>query len=54
MKISRKELGLVEYLRAYNRWRRGEYEVYEIPDPKEVGEVIDEVIALLESKNAKT
>jgi len=50
IKISRKEMTLTEYLRTYNKWRRGEYENYEIPDPKEVGEAIDEVIALLEQR----
>ena len=39
---------LVEKLKNYNRWRRGD-ETTPQPAPKEVGEIIDQVIEALEN-----
>lgn len=39
---------LVEKLKNYNRWRRGD-ETIPHPAPKEVGEIIDQAIEALEN-----
>lgn len=39
---------LVEKLKSYNRWRRGD-ETIPQPSPKEVGEIIDQAIEAIES-----
>jgi len=51
MNILRKNMTLIEYLRAYNQWRRGKNCINF--HPKEVCLVIDEVIEILESQDAK-
>jgi hypothetical protein len=38
---------LADYLKNYNRWRRGSY-LHEQPVPEELGKVLDQVIAILE------
>lgn len=37
-------------LQVFNDWRRGLNDDIQIPDPKEIGKVIDEAIRLLESR----
>lgn len=39
---------LVEKLKNYNRWRRGD-ETIPQPSPKEVGEMIDQAVEAIES-----
>lgn len=38
-------------LQVFNDWRRGLDESIQMPDPKEIGIVIDEAIRLLETRN---
>jgi hypothetical protein len=40
---------LADYLKNYNHWRRGSY-LHEQPVPEELGQAIDQVIAILEEK----
>jgi hypothetical protein len=40
---------LAAYLTNYNRWRRGSY-LHEQPVPEELGQVLDQVIAILEKQ----
>ena len=40
---------LIEKLKNYNRWRRGD-ETVPMPHPQEVGEMIDQAIGVLEAK----
>jgi hypothetical protein len=41
---------LADFLTNYNRWRRGSY-LHEQPAPTELGQVLDQVIAILEELN---
>jgi len=43
---------IIEGLRAYNLWRRGDEKI-EQPDPKEIGKLIDEAVASLVSLSVK-
>jgi hypothetical protein len=38
---------LADFLKNYNSWRRGSY-LHEQPAPEELGQVLDQVIAILE------
>ena len=40
---------LADFLANYNRWRRGSY-LHEQPAPTELGQAIDQVIAILEEQ----
>ena len=40
---------LADFLKNYNSWRRGSY-IAEQPAPEELGQAIDQVIALLEKQ----
>ena len=40
---------LADYLKNYNRWRRGSY-LHEQPAPEELGQVLDQVIKILEEQ----
>jgi hypothetical protein len=40
---------LADFLANYNRWRRGSY-LHEQPVPEELGQVLDQVIAILEKQ----
>lgn len=44
---------IIEGLRTYNLWRRGDEKI-EQPDPKEIGKLIDEAVAILERDAAST
>ena len=40
---------LADFLKNYNSWRRGSYQ-HEQPTPEELGQVLDQVIAILEKQ----
>ena len=43
----------IELLVQYNNWRRDDSNIFDMPDPKEIGRAIDVAIAVMR-KNAKT
>lgn len=43
---------VADFLGNYNRWRRGD-DTIPMPDPKELGEVIDQAITLLLEQEAE-
>ena len=44
---------LAEYLYSYNRWRRGSY-LHKQPIPEELGQVLDQVIKILEQQQSQS
>ncbi|MBD3216591.1 MAG: hypothetical protein GF311_28510 [Candidatus Lokiarchaeota archaeon] len=43
----RKVEEIIKKLKEYNSWRRGEDDTLEMPNPTEIGKIIDEVISIL-------